>query len=103
MELKDKIIIYQTPEGNASIDVKLENETVWLSQLQMALLFGVEENNITYHIQRIYKTNELQKEGTTQKIRVVRKEGQRQVSRPINLYMIISVGYRVNSNYATQF
>lgn len=103
---ENKIVIYQTEDGGTSIEVKLENETVWLSQAQMAVLFGVEENNITYHIQRILKSGELEKSATTQKIRVVRFEGQRQVVRPIDFYnldMIISVGYRVNSKNATQF
>lgn len=103
---QNKIVIYKTNDGQTSIDVKLENETVWLSQQQMALLFGVEENNITYHIQRIIKSGELDKDSTTQKIRVVRMEGKRQVTRPIDFYnldMIISVGYRVNSKNATTF
>lgn len=103
---ENKIVIYKTSDGHTSIDVKLENETVWLSQQQMALLFGVEENNITYHIQRIFKSGELDKDSTTQKIRVVRMEGKRQVTRSIDFYnldMIISVGYRVNSKNATTF
>ncbi len=103
---QNKIVIYKTSDGQTSIDVKLENETVWLSQQQMALLFGVEENNITYHIQRIIKSGELDKDSTTQKIRVVRMEGKRQVTRFIDFYnldMIISVGYRVNSKNATTF
>ena len=58
---------------------------MWLSQQQMAMLFGVEENNITYHIQKIIKSGELQREATTQKIRVVRVEGSRQVARTIDL------------------
>ena len=72
----------------------------------MAILFNVKENNITYHIKGIYKTHELELEATTQKIRVVRLEGNRRVTRTIDFYnldMIISVGYRVNSANATQF
>ena len=72
----------------------------------MSVLFNVKENNITYHIQGIYKTHELEPEATTQKIRVVRLEGNRSVARLIDYYnldMIISVGYRVNSPNATQF
>jgi len=105
-EPQGSIVLYTTPDGVTQLDVKLENETVWLSQQQMAMLFDVEENNITYHIQKILKSGELQKESTTQKIRVVRLEGNRQVSRSIDFYnldMIISVGYRVNSKNATQF
>ena len=97
--------MYQ-PDEKLSLEVKLENETVWLTQQQMALLFGVKENNITYHIQGIYKSHELNPEATTQKIRVVRKEGDREVGRWIDFYnldMIISVGYRVNSANATHF
>ena len=100
-----EIVLYQ-PNDQLSLEVKLENETVWLTQQQMAILFDVKENNITYHIQSVFKTRELDPEATTQKIRVVRKEGNRQVSRNIDFYnldMIISVGYRVNSANATQF
>ncbi len=102
---KGEIVLYQ-PNDQLSLEVKLENETVWLTQQQMAILFDVKENNITYHIQGIFKTHELEPEATTQKIRVVRKEGNRQVKRTIDFYnldMIISVGYRVNSANATQF
>jgi hypothetical protein len=98
-------VLYQ-PDDQISLEVKLEHETVWLTQQQMAILFDVKENNITYHIQSVYKTHELAPESTTQKIRVVRKEGNRQVNRQIDFYnldMIISVGYRVNSANATQF
>ncbi len=100
-----EIVLYQ-PDDKLSLEVKLENESVWLTQQQMATLFDVKENNITYHIQGIYKSNELDIASTTQKIRVVRREGNRMVSRHIDFYnldMIISVGYRVNSANATQF
>ena len=103
--MKDEIVLYQ-PHDQLSIEVKLENETVWLTQQQMAQLFGVAENNITYHIRGIYKTQELEPTATAQKIRVVRQEGNRTVARSIDFYnldMIISVGYRVNSANATQF
>ena len=102
---KGEIVLYQ-PDDQISLEVKLEHETVWLTQQQMAILFDVKENNITYHIQSVYKTHELEPESTTQKIRVVRKEGNRQVNRQIDFYnldIIISVGYRVNSANATQF
>ncbi|MBQ6276837.1 MAG: virulence RhuM family protein [Bacteroidales bacterium] len=105
MTTKGEIVLYQ-PNDQLKIEVRLDNETVWLTQQQMAILFDVKENNITYHIQGIYKTHELEQDATTQKIRVVRKEGNRQVSRSIDFYnldMIISVGYRVNSANATQF
>ena len=105
MQQTGEIILYQ-PDENVQLEVRLEEETVWLTQAQMALLFDVKENNITYHIQGIFKTHELDPESTTQKIRVVRKEGNRLVNRTIDFYnldMIISVGYRVNSANATQF
>ena len=101
----NEIILYQ-PDEAVKLEVRLSEDTVWLTQQQMSTLFGVKENNITYHIQSIYKTNELEPESTTQKIRVVRQEGNRTVSREIDFYnldMIISVGYRVNSVNATQF
>ena len=105
MQQTGEIILYQ-PDENIQLEVRLEEETVWLTQQQMAVLFDVKENNITYHIQGIFKTHELDPESTTQKIRVVRKEGNRLVNRTIDFYnldMIISVGYRVNSANATQF
>lgn len=100
-----EIVLYQ-PDDAVKLEVRLEDETVWLTQQQMAELFGVKENNVTYHIQSIYKTHELEPEATTQKIRVVRQEGNRMVARQIDFYnldMIISVGYRVNSIRGTQF
>ena len=105
MQQTGEIILYQ-PNENVQLEVRLEEETVWLTQQQMAILFNVKENNITYHIQGIFKSHELDPESTTQKIRVVRKEGNRLVNRTIDFYnldMIISVGYRVNSANATQF
>ncbi len=105
IENSGEIVLYQ-PDDSLSLEVKLENETVWLSQQQMAKLFDVKENNITYHIQSIYKSHELDADSTTQKIRVVRQEGNRMVTRHIDFYnldMIISVGYRVNSVNATLF
>ena len=105
MQQTGEIVLYQ-PDDSIQLEVRLEGETVWLTQQQMAILFDVKENNITYHIQGIFKTHELDPESTTQKIRVVRKEGNRLVKRTIDFYnldMIISVGYRVNSANATQF
>lgn len=100
------VVVYQSEDGTLQLDVQLSDETVWLSQQQMATLFNVKENNITYHIKGVYKMHELEPEATTQKIRVVRLEGNRRVTRTIDFYnldMIISVGYRVNSANATQF
>ena len=105
MNDKNEIILYQ-PDETVKLEVRMSEETVWLTQQQMATLFGVKENNITYHIRGIYTTCELEPESTTQKIRVVRQEGNRKVTRQIDFYnldMIISVGYRVNSTNATKF
>ena len=109
MENKDdsnNIIIYQSADGKTKIDVKLENETVWLSQQQMALLFKTSRTNIVEHINNIYLEGELDKISTCQNFRQVRKEGNREVSREIpfyNLDMIISLGYRIKSKIATNF
>lgn len=105
MNEQNEIVLYQ-PNELTKLEVRIEEETVWLSQQQMAQLFGVKENTITYHIKEIYKMRELQLDATAQKIRVVRLEGNRQVERSIDFYnldMIISVGYRVNSINATMF
>ena len=109
MENKDasnNIIIYQSDDGKTKIDVKLENETVWLSQQQMVLLFKTSRTNIVEHINNIYLEGELDKISTCQNFRQVRKEGNREVSREIpfyNLDMIISLGYRIKSKIATNF
>lgn len=103
---KGDIIIYQTDDGLTKIDVKVENETVWLSQQQMAELFSTSRTNIVEHINNIYLEEELDKKSTCQKFRQVRKEGNRNVSREIpfyNLDMIISLGYRIKSKVATNF
>jgi hypothetical protein len=102
---KGEIVLYQ-PEGEIRLEVRVENETVWLTQAQMAELFSVKENTITYHIQEIFETDELDYISTTRKIRVVRKEGKRNVARRIDFYnldMIISIGYRVNSKTGVRF
>ena len=100
------IIIYQTEDGLTKINVKIENETVWLSQQQMAELFNTSRTNIIEHINNIYSEEELDKESTCQNFRQVRKEGNRNVAREIpfyNLDMIISLGYRIKSKVATNF
>lgn len=104
-KLKD-LILYQSENTNKSIEVLYDNEDFWLTQKTMAELFNVAENNITYHLQNIFKSGELKENSTTQKIRVVQKEGKRKISREINFYSldaIIAVGYRVNSKEATDF
>ena len=100
------IIIYQTDDGLTKIDVKIQNETVWLSQQQKAELFGTSRTNVIEHINNIYLEEELDKNSTCQNFRQVRKEGNRNVSREIpfyNLDMIISLGYRIKSKVATNF
>ena len=106
METNEKIVIYQTNDGETSIDVRLEGETVWLSQSQLSELFNTDRTSILRHIKNIYKTEELDESTTCAFFAQVRKEGLRVVTRQIpyyNLDMIISVGYRVNSKRGTQF
>ena len=103
---ENNIIIYQLEDGKTKIDVKLEDETVWLSQQQMAELFNTSRTNIIEHINNIYEEEELDKDSTCQYFRQVRKEGNRNVNREIpyyNLDMIISLGYRIKSKVATNF
>ena len=105
-ENKGELIIYQTEDGQTQIDVRMENETVWLTQAQMAELFNTDRTSIVRHINNIYKTEELEREATCAKIAQVQIEGSRSVTRTIpyfNLDMIISVGYRVNSKRGVQF
>ena len=104
--MEDKIIIYQTEDGQTQIDVRVENETVWLTQAQMAELFQSSRTNIVEHIQHIYEDEELEENPTCRKVRQVRQEGNRMVTREIPMYnldMIISVGYRVNSKRGVKF
>lgn len=100
------IVIYQTEDGGTKIDVRFEGETVWLTQQQMAELFGSSRTNIVEHIQHIYEEGELDEDSTCRRFRQVRDEGGRRVAREIphyNLDMIISLGYRVKSRIATHF
>ncbi len=95
-----KIIIYQSEDGQTKIDVRLENETVWLTTHQMALLFEKEESNIRRHVINVFKEGELERENNVQKIHVIG------VKKPVPLYnldVIISVGYRVKSKRGTAF
>lgn len=101
-----EIIIYQSEDGIAKIDVRFQDETVWLTQQQMAELFLTSRTNIVEHIKHIYEEQELEIDPTCRKFRQVQKEGSRQVTRELpfyNLDMIISLGYRVKSSIATQF
>ena len=101
-----EIILYQSEDGLTKIDVRFEDETVWLTQQQMADLFQSSRTNVVEHIRHIYEEGELDEASTCRKFRQVRTEGGRQVSREVpfyNLDMIISLGYRVKSVIATQF
>lgn len=102
----NKIIIYNTPDGETTVSVNLDGDTVWLSQQQMAVLFDKDRTVINRHINNIYKTKELEKSSTCAFFAQVHDEGGRAVTRKIPLYnldMIISVGYRVNSKRGAQF
>ena len=100
MDLNDKIVIYQTKDGKTSIDVKLENDTVWLSANQMAALFERDEKTIRKHINNVFSENELEKKNNTHFLRV---DGVKQSVAFYSLDVIISVGYRVKSQRGTQF
>lgn len=104
MELNEKIVIYQTEDGNTSIDVKLENETVWLTQAQIAMLFGTKRPAITKHLKNIYASGELEEKNTCSILEHMGNEGKQVYgTKYYNLDAILSVGYRVNSKNATQF
>ncbi|MDD4847640.1 MAG: virulence RhuM family protein [Bacteroidales bacterium] len=103
---ENRIIIYTAGDGQTKIDVKLEEETLWLTQAQMCELYQTSRTNVVEHIQHIYEDGELQEEATCRKFRQVRQEGERTVTREIpfyNLDMIIALGYRVRSIIATRF
>ncbi len=103
---KGEIIIYQSEDGLTQINVKLEDETIWLTQQQMAELFQTSRTNVVEHIRNIYSEGELDQNSTCREFRQVQREGNREVVRQIlhyNLDMIISLGYRVKSSVATRF
>ena len=103
--LKD-IIFYQNQTGNVKIEVLYDNENFWLTQKSMAELFSVKVNTINYHLKEVFNSGELKESSTIRKIRIVQKEGKRNVNREVDFYSldaIIAVGYRVNSYEATQF
>lgn len=105
-ENKGNIVIYQSNDGLTKIDVKFEDETVWLTQQQMAELYKTSRTNVVEHIKHIYEEGELDESSTCRNFRQVQTEGKRQVTRELpfyNLDMIISLGYRVKSHVATQF
>lgn len=106
MEENNKILIYTDNDGLTKIDVKLEEDTLWLTQAQMCELYQTSRTNVVEHIKHIYEEGELEEEATCRKFRQVRQEGERTVNRDIpyyNLDMIIALGYRVRSIIATRF
>lgn len=103
---QNNFILYTTPEGEVKLNVLLENETIWLTQKAMGILFDTTPQNITIHLKNIFESGELEEEATCKEYLQVQIEGGREVSRKQKMYnldVIISVGYRVNSAKATQF
>ena len=103
---KSGIVIYKTPEKGVELKVKLKEATLWLTQKQIADLFGIKVPAINKHIKNIYEEGELPKHRTISKMEIVQMEGGREIKRSVDFYkldMIISIGYRVNSKRATQF
>ncbi len=104
--MKNEIVIYQPDNSPEKLEVRIEDDTIWLTQNQIVALFDSSKANISEHIKHIFQTKELEKNPTVREIRTVRKEGNRRVARLLvhyNLDMIISIGYRVNSLRGTQF
>ncbi len=99
-------LLYNSPDGSIKVEVFVQDETVWLTQKRMALLFSVDVRTVSEHLRNIFSSNELDEASTIRKIRTVQKEGSRDVSRELDYYSldaIIAVGYRVNSYQATRF
>jgi hypothetical protein len=106
LEASNKFLIYQPEDGKTRISVRLEGETVWLTQAAMAELFQTTKQNISFHINNIFEERELDRKSTVKKYLTVQQEGNREVRRELdyyNLEAIISVGYRVHSHRGTQF
>ncbi|MEA4980964.1 MAG: RhuM family protein, partial [Petrimonas sp.] len=100
---QDKIVLYQTPDGGASLEVRLEKETVWLTQKQIAELFGTKRPAITKHLGNIFTSGELDENSVSSILEHTASDGKVYRTKFYNLDAIISIGYRVNSQYATQF
>lgn len=106
MDKKSEIIIYQTDDGLTRLDVRLDGDTVWLTQAQLVELFQSSKANVSEHIKNIYEEDELEEFSTVREFRTVQKEGKREVTRSVkyyNLDLIISLGYRIKSKVATHF
>lgn len=105
-KLRGEVLLYQTSDGITRIDVRLQDETVWLTQAQMAELFQTTKQNISLHVKNVFDEGELKQKGTVKESLTVQQEGERQVSRQVSYYnldVIISVGYRVKSHRGTQY
>jgi hypothetical protein len=103
---KSQFLVYAAEDGRVKVEVRLEDETVWLTQQHMAELFQTTQQNISLHLQNIYEEGELQREATHKEFLSVRQEGGRSVQRRVEFYnldAIISIGYRVKSAVATRF
>ena len=103
---KNEIVLFESRDGAVTLPVPVRDESVWLTRMQMADLFGVTPQNITIHLKKVYAAGELEREATSKDFLLVQTEGGRQITRSVNCYnldAIISVGYRVNSTRATQF
>ena len=101
-----EIVVYQSEDGRIKLDIRLERETLWMTQSDMAALFQCTPDNVSFHLKNIYEEGELELRSTTEEFSVVRQEGTRQVKRTItyyNLDAVISLGYRVKSLIATRF
>jgi len=101
-----QVLVYEAPDGEVRVDVRLERETVWLTQQQMAELFDTSTDNVGLHLKNIFSSNELEESATTEDFSVVQKEGKRRAQRSLkhyNLDAIISVGYRVSSTRGVRF
>lgn len=106
MDLNNQIIIYQTEDGQTQVDVRMENDTVWLTQTQMVELFQTTKQNVSLHVGNVFKDGELEQKSTVKEYLTVQKEGERKVTHKVkcyNLDVIISVGYRVKSKRGTAF
>ncbi len=103
MDSKGEIVIYKSPEGDTKLDVKLEEDTVWLSQAQLVKLFKTSKQNISLHINNIFKEGELDNKPVVKEYLTTARDGKKYKTNYYNLDVIISVGYRVKSKRGTQF
>ena len=101
-----EIVVYETSDGEVQVDVRLDRETVWLTQRQIAAVFGTSIDNVGLHLKNVYSSGELAETATAEEYSVLRTEGKRRVRRTLkhyNLDVIVSVGYRVNSRRGVRF